>query len=483
MAVSAFGFAAVAGTWNASAQAPSPSPRAATAAQSSPDVAAVAEATVQKLLTPKGPPGIAIAVEVHGEIVFQKAYGYADVGKKIPVTTDTHFEIGSITKQFTAACILQLAEAGKLSLDDRLGTYVSDYFNGRGITIRQLLEQTSGIPEFLDDDAAVQAVSTQPATYASILDRVSAKPLEFAPGTRWKYSNTNYIVLGRIVEIVSREPYETYVREHIFAPAGMTHSGFIGDEATLSPMARGYEASDRGVTPAPVFRGDWARSAGAIVSTVGDLIAWDEALLAGKIITPAHVLEMRTSAKLVDGTSTHYGYGWVVDHLGNHPYVWHNGGTFGFHAVNATFPDDAEAIVILGNATSFSIDEAATEIFTKTHVDVAAAIATAAPGENPAITARAKEWLHRFETNDIDRAQLTDEMSKALTPALTSDVQQQFAPLGTPKSFVFRGKTMAGTSTIYSYYVTFADIGAAFVVVMGIEDATGKISGYRLTRP
>ena len=219
------------GPARADAPAPSPSPVAD-------PIAAAADAVAAKLLEGKHVPGVAIGVSKGGAVVFERGYGYADVAKKIPVTPDTRFEIGSITKQFTAACIMQLVEAGKLSLDDHLGTFVSDYFVGRGVTVRELLAQQSGVPEYLEGPDAVAAAGTQPATYATLLARVSAMPLEFAPGTRYKYSNTNYILLGRIVEVVSGEPYERYVREHIFVPAGMTQSAFIADESTLPSMAK-----------------------------------------------------------------------------------------------------------------------------------------------------------------------------------------------------------------------------------------------------
>jgi len=477
-----FAFSARPGVGQPASPAPAPAPSLAAQAPPSP-VAAMpigdaVDLVAKRLIAAKRVPGLAVAVEQNG-VVVEQAYGYADVAKKVPVTTDTRFEIGSVTKQFTAACVLQLADAGKLSLDDRLGKYVSDYFIGRGVTVRQLLEQTSGIPEYLDGADVVDAASTHPATYATILDRVSAKPLDFPPGTRWEYSNTNYILLGRIVEFVSREKYETYVREHIFGPAGMTQSGFIDDEATLPAMARGYTATGSGFTPAPLLREDWAQAAGGIVSTVGDVLKWDDALLAGKIVPAADVTLMRSEAKLVDGSPTHYGLGWLVDDVGGHPHVWHNGGTFGFHAVNATFPSDDEAIVILGNSTS-GFESAVSDIFTKTHADVLASLEAVVPGEDPAVTARAKEWLHRFETDDIDRSQLTATMSTALTPELTAAAQRQFAPLGVPQSLSFRGKLEDGTSTIYRYLATFP--AGTFVILIGI-DTNGKISGYRLLPP
>lgn len=440
-------------------------------------VAAALDAAAAKVVGTKHVPGIAVAVAEHGAIVFERAYGTADVAKKTPVTVDTRFEIGSLTKQVTAACILQLARAGKLSLDDHLGTFVPDYFIGRGVTVRQLLSQTSGIPEYLDGPDVIADAGTQPATAASLLARVSAKPLEFAPGTTWKYSNTNYILLGRIVEVASREPYERYVREHVFGPAGMTESGFIADEPALPEMARGYAPDAAGVEPAPPLRDDWSWAAGAIVSTVGDMVKWDDALLAGKIVAPQDVALMRTTVPLAGGASSAYAFGWIVDSLGGHARIWHNGGTFGFHSVNETFPKDDEAIVVLENSTSADAESLATTAFTVLHPDVASALAAPVAGEDPKITARLRDWLRRFETGDIDRGQLTDKMSAALTPDLIATTKSQFATLGDPQTLVYKGSASEAGDTVYTYLADFA-LGKIRIVMS--LDATGKIDGYFL---
>jgi CubicO group peptidase (beta-lactamase class C family) len=452
------------------ADAPGPPPTPAAG-----PIAAAADAVAAKLIAGKHVPGAAIGVSSGGAVVFERGYGYADVAKKIPVTPDTRFEIGSVTKQFTAACIMQLVEAGKLSLDDHLGTFVSDYFIGRGVTVRQLLAQQSGIPEYLEGPDTVAAAGTQPATYATLLARVSAMPLEFAPGTRYKYSNTNYILLGRIVEVASGEPYERYVREHIFAPAGMTQSAFISDESTIPSLAKAYESVPSGFVAAPPLRDDWATAAGAIVSTVGDILKWDAALLAGKIVKPADVALMRTDATTVDGTATGYGFGWLVDSVGRHPRIWHNGATFGFHAVNETFPTEGEAIVVLVNSTIF-IEGDIAPIFAATHPDVAPPTMSAV-GELPAVSARVRDWLRRFETGDIDRSQLNDTMNKGLTQDLIDASKAQLGPLGTPDSLVYLGKVDTDGSTAYVYEATFSQ--GTFRILMSL-DAAGKISGYRL---
>jgi D-alanyl-D-alanine carboxypeptidase len=455
----------------ASARSPAPE-----AAATDPKIAAAVDSAANAALATGRVPAVAVAVARGGRIVFERAYGYADTARKIPATVDTRFEIGSVTKQITAACVLQLAREKKLSLDDRLARYLSDYFVGRGVTIRQLLEQVSGIPEYLEGDD-LPGAAAKPVSFAGLLARVSAKPLDFAPGSRWKYSNTNYAILGRIVALVSREPYETYVREHVFAPAGMTQSGFIDDEATLPEVARGYVSGVKGNVPAPPLQADWAGAAGAVVSTVGDVVKWNAALADGTILPAGDVATMRTSATVADGAQTNYGFGFVVDSLDGHARVWHNGQTFGFYALDAVFPDDDESIVVLSNSALPSADAIERDAFAASHPDVAAAsaVTTPAPGDDSAITSRARATFVTFQTNDIDRTRFTDAMSRALTPDKLAALSDQLRPLGPPPPFVFRGNVRSGALTTFTYRVTYPTIALSIVMTL---DADGKIAGF-----
>jgi hypothetical protein len=199
-------------------------------------------------------------------------------------------------------------------------------------------------------------------------------------------------------------------------------------------------------------------------------------LLAGKIVSPADVALMRTTAATVDGAPTHYGFGWIVDTAGTHPRVWHNGGTFGFHAINQTFPADDEAIVVLDNS-AFGLEGFAPALFAATHPDAAPPVESAA-GEVAAVRARVREWLHRFETGDIDRSQLTAAMTKSLTPDIVDGAKTQLGPLGEPQSLLYRGVTNESGSTVYHYRATFAQ--GTFDITMAV-DAAGKIGGYLLT--
>jgi CubicO group peptidase (beta-lactamase class C family) len=421
-------------------------------------------------------PGLVVLVAEHGQPVAVRAYGVADVAHPVPVTADTRFEIGSVTKQFTAAAILQLVEAHELSLDDTLGTYFPAYTVARAVTVRELLGQTSGIPEYLGT-LKDSSEASRPTSFDGLLAHVSDKPLLFAPGTKWAYSNTNYALLGRIVEVVSHQTYAQYVREHIFAPAKMTHAGFIGDGAEPAMTARGAWLD--GTTPVPSAPLDvtWATGAGAIVATAADLLAWDDALLAGTIVAPADVALMRTSGTLPSGAPTGYGFGWVIDGTPTHPRVWHNGGTFGFSAANATYPADDQIIIALTNL-GFAVPVSIVGgIFAGLHPDVAAADAPAA-GESAAVRARVREWIGRFQSGDIDRTQFTPQMDAAITPDAVTALRPQLTVLGQPQQLTFTGaSTQPGGYTVYVYVATFA---ATKLRVTMTLTADRKIAGFFL---
>lgn len=420
-------------------------------------------------------PGAQIAILRDGSVVVSQAYGVANVARSTPVTQDSQFEIGSITKQFTAAAILQLKEQGKLRLSDPLGKYVPEYPRGKKITIEQLLRQVSGIPDYLNDTKASESVvSKTPGGLDAALKLIVKMPLHFAPGTRWRYSNTNYLLLGAIVARVSGVPYEQYIREHIFKPAGMSNSAFVRDEPSLPAMATGYEIGKGPPRVAPAIQDGWAGGAGAIVSTALDLAKWDAAFFGGKIVSPQDVTLATTSATLPDGESTRYGFGWGIDTLDSQPMIWHNGGSLGFVSQNDYFPVQREAIVVLTNDNGPSAAAIAERVFETLNPEIAAASAKPAEGEDPAVTALAKKWLQLSQQGKLDKADLTQEFAEFLTPERTGQAKDGLAPLGEPQSFVYRGKQTMNGVTIYTYRVTFDS--AALMMTIGI-DGKGKIAG------
>ena len=264
----------------------------------------------------------------------------------MPVQSNTVFEIGSLTKQFTAASILLLQQQGKLSVDDRISKHLSDVPGAwTNITIRHLLTHTSGIKSYTGMNGFEFPKHLSQKQFIAALAAV--KP-EFAPGEAWKYSNSGYNLLGFIVENVSGQSYWQFLREKVWRPLGMNATTDRDPGVIITNRAAGYEQTNRVHINRDYDLTD-VYSAGAIVSTVGDLALWNSALDAEQLLTRESKSQMWTPARLSDGQLTSYGFGWYVQTLDGHRNLAHNGATSGFSASVQRFPDDGLNVIILTN--------------------------------------------------------------------------------------------------------------------------------------
>ncbi len=281
-------------------------------------------------------------------IVLKAAYGYADLEWSIPNTVDTKFRIGSLTKQFTAAAILLLQERGKLNVNEPIKTYLPDVPDAwRKVTVDNLLTHTSGIPNFTGAPG-FNAYERQNHTPQESIALVQDKPLDFEPGTKFYYSNTNYVLLGEIIEHVSGMPYASFLRQNIFIPAGMTETGVDVDSAILPERAQGYDSTPDGFRHADAISMTVPFSAGFLYSTVGDLLKWERALFAGKVISAASLRSM-TTPKLGD-----YGMGLFIRTADGHPLITHDGTIQGFESSLNYYPEQQLTIVVLGNVRTLA---------------------------------------------------------------------------------------------------------------------------------
>src|SRR5215831_16634345 len=251
--------------------------------------------------------GLSIAVARDGLIVDSRGFGLADIDGHVAAGRTTIFHAASVSKYIEAAVVLQLAEQGRLSLDDDITKYVAEApTGGRRVTIRQLLTHTSGLYNFtsLPDADANEA---RDLSHAQVLDLIKDRPADFAPGTSWRYSNTGFYLASMAVERVTGMTYAAYLRERVFAPLGMTSSSLCTVHDAVPNLARGYDV--RGGVLVPAAPATWTVpfSAGGVCTTAEDLVRWQQAIDAGRVITPAHVAEMRTPTTLADGTRLDYG--------------------------------------------------------------------------------------------------------------------------------------------------------------------------------
>jgi CubicO group peptidase (beta-lactamase class C family) len=284
------------------------------------------------------------ALVARGEqVLFNKAYGSANLEWDVPNTPDTKFRLGSITKQFTAASILLLEDRGKLSVNDLLKKYMPDAPSAWDkVTIFHLLTHTSGVPSFtsLSEYPKIEPFATTPAKLIAL---VREKPMDFEPGEKWLYDNSGYVLLTYIVEKVSGDSYEKFVRENIFTPLGMTNSGYDSNSAIIRHRAAGYSPGRGGVENAGFIHMTVPQGAGALYSTTGDLLKWELGLFGGKVVKAATLDRMTTPFK------NNYAFGLGVETSGGRKKISHGGGIEGFNTQLAYYPEDKLTIAVLAN--------------------------------------------------------------------------------------------------------------------------------------
>lgn len=293
--------------------------------------------------------GLTVAVVRGRDTLVLKGYGKADLELDVPTPERAVYEIGSVTKQFTATAVMQLQEQGKLSLDDELTKYLPSYpLQGHRVTVRRLLDHTSGIAGFTElpeyESMSVRAVPPD-----SLVAIFAAKPFGFTSGDAQVYNNSAYFLLGLIIEKASGMSYEQYVQQNLFARAGMLDSRYCSNSAVVARRAHGYDFDAGHLKLAGYLNFIWPYAAGALCSTAGDLVAWARALHGGKLLGPAAYRELITPGTLNDGTRLRYAMGLAVDSILGHRTIEHGGGIPGFRTELAYFPDDTLTVVVLVN--------------------------------------------------------------------------------------------------------------------------------------
>jgi CubicO group peptidase (beta-lactamase class C family) len=297
----------------------------------------------------------AVLVAKDGEVLFKKGYGMANIELGVPNTPEMKFQIGSITKQFTSMAILQLEEKGLLSLDDPITRHLPDYpkATGDSISIHNLLSHTSGIPNYTNMPGVMENVALA-TSVEDLMGIFKDEPLDFEPGEKYQYSNSNYIILGAIIEKISGKAYEDYIQENIFQPLGMTNSGYDHRDRIMKNRAAGYSQDENGeLINAEFVHMSNPYAAGALYSTVEDMFNWDQALYTDKLLKKSSLNKMFTPNK------GNYGYGWVIDEAYGHKRIWHNGGIFGFYTSFNRFVDDEICIMVFSNNDSAPADNIA----------------------------------------------------------------------------------------------------------------------------
>jgi CubicO group peptidase (beta-lactamase class C family) len=303
-------------------------------------------------------PGCAVLVSKNGEIFYNKTFGVADLELNVPVNQNMVFRIGSITKQFTAVAILQLVEQEKLSLKDSLQKFIPDFpSKGYTITIENLLTQTSGIPDYLNLEFNIPNPFRIDFTPRQIIDSFKNLPLEFIPSSKFAYSNSNYFLLGYIIEKVSGISYPDYLKQNIFTPLGLTNTYYDNPSQIIANRVKGYEKKENKYYNADFISMSGFYSAGGIISTTEDLYKWNSAINSYKLLKKETLEKAYQPYKLTGGQLSEYGYGWFIRNLEGSKTIEHGGSIFGFRAEEIYLPDENIFIAGLFNCRQLNNDE------------------------------------------------------------------------------------------------------------------------------
>jgi CubicO group peptidase (beta-lactamase class C family) len=421
------------------------------------------DASVGEWLARTGAPSVSIAVVNGGEIAYAKAYGAARLAPRQAATPQTRYAIDSISKEFTAAAMLKLQEEGKLSLDDKVAKYFPELASADQVTIRQILSHTAGYRDYWPQDFVPPEMS-RPTTSRALLDEWGKKPLDFAPGTDWQYSNTGFVIAGAIVEKVSGQPLVSFLKTSVFDPL---HMAGVIDADQGRADADAYTRF--GVGPVRVAQKEgpgWLYAAGELAMAPSELVKWDISLMDRSLLKAASYDVFYTPIKLTSGRDTYYSAGLGVRGVGDRLTLSHGGGGSGFLSSNIMWPAQKVAIAAFTNSDWSTPDEVTARV----------AFVVVKP---TAAEARARAVFHDFQDGKIDRGRFTDNANAYLTSAVLADQKAGLAAFGPARIFQLRGEQTRGGLNTRTWRILTAK-GALNAVERAYPD--GKIEQFMISK-
>ncbi len=406
--------------------------------------------TVRAIMQERQIPGAAVAVVRNGKTVKKQGYGLASVELDVPVTEGTVFEIGSVTKQMTAAAVMLLVEDGKINLDDKISKYRPSTPDAwQDVSVRNLLTHTSGVKSYTAIGSGFEL--TRHLKRDDFIKALSSYPLDFAPGARYSYSNSGYNLLGFIIESASGKPYWDFMRERIFQKLGMNETFDRDPKYIIKNRAVGYELENNQLTGRDYDLTD-IFSAGAIVSTVGDLLKWDAAWRDDTLLKKESKQQAWTPFVLNDGKPYPYGFGWSVADFRGHRLISHSGSTAGFSSQIMRFTDDRLSVIVLINlgtgAYAGSIARAVAKIYIP---EISLKAMKAAEGADAKLTEMFSGVLRERLENRFNAEFLSDNLIRSLSTERARENNLRLASFGAVKNFTFVGSESAENSKIYRY--------------------------------
>ncbi len=406
---------------------------------------------VRSILAERHAPGVAVAVIKSGKIVKLKGYGLASVEFQVPVTTETVFEIGSVSKQMTAAGIMLLVEDGKVSLDAPISTYLPNTPEAwKDVTVRHLLTHTSGVKSYssLDGFELSRRVKID-----GFIKQLAPHPLEFTPGERNIYSNSGFNLLAYIIETQSGKPYMQFMRESIFAPLGMTKTADRDPQFIIPNRAVGYEWSIDRLTGRDGSLTD-LMGAGSIVSTISDMVKWDAALNGKNFLKPESRAEWWKQFVFNNGKPSVYGFGWRISDVRGHKLIGHTGQTAGFGAANFRYVDDGLSVIVLTNLGEIGLGgQIATHVAKFYAPGLSLRSISGKPEPLPGLGEKLLRVLRARNEANLDTAPLTPQLMRSLSTERAKAGYRRIAALGIPGNVTFVDSDETGMRPSYRYRV------------------------------
>ncbi len=433
---------------------------------------AAIDSTARSVLAATGVPSASVAVVMDGRIAYRQAYGTARLAPPSAASSSMRYAVGSVSKQFTATAVVMLAQEGKLSLSDPVSRYVPGLTRGDEVTVRELLSHTSGYQDYWPQDYVMPNMLV-PTTAEHILDGWAKKPLDFDPGTQWQYSNTNYVIAGRIIEQLSGMPLMQFLQTRIFAPLGMHSIADVNAGRLGETDAIGYYRHALGpLRPAPKEAAGWLFAAGELAMTAPDLAQWDISLIDRRLLSPAWYDTLTAPVLLKNGTDTHYALGIFIGGTPGHRVWEHSGEVSGFTSEDIVLPDARAAVVVLTNQDAST---AAGQIGQRVGRLLAPSAAAATGPDDARVAASVRTILTGLQQGRLDRSLFTDNANAYFTEEAIHDYASSLGPLGAPDQFCQTGRDERGGMTFHSYLAAFP---TRAVAITTYQMPDGKLEQY-----
>ncbi|HUX32841.1 MAG TPA: serine hydrolase domain-containing protein [Gemmatimonadaceae bacterium] len=421
----------------------------------SPELAARVRAAVTDVIARTHVPSAEVGIVQNGRIAYTAAFGDARLSPPMPATPDMHYAIGSISKQFTVAAVMLLQQEGKLSIDDPVSKWYPELTRSREVTLRNLMSHTSGYQDYAPQDYTIPEW-TKPSSAEAIVHQWATKPLDFDPGTQYQYSNTNFNIVGLIVQKVSGEPFWQFLKRNVLDPVGLQHAIDLDTQHDQMEPTGYFRHALGPLRPALEEAPGWYFADGEMAMPVGDLLTWDISVMNESLLSHASYAEMESPTRLRDGLYSNYGLGLSAGAFNGRRMVSHSGEVGGFVAQNIVMPDDKIAIAVLTNQEAAPAAGMIARAIATLLVPPGASIAST-PDETAKARAEARRVLEGLQKGTIERALFTANANFYFDRTALDDYAQSLGRQGAIKSFEQQSTSLRGGMRYRGFAIEFAD--------------------------